>query len=111
MATDRDSGWIAAKGCNVIPHPAQSSLLIQDTVITPIAISIFTVQMAFRQKAKQAQAIVEGDDHGGGAKRTTGCELGRVVVIGFALNVAAAVKPDYDRFCCALISCRKDVQI
>jgi hypothetical protein len=88
LAAECDPGGIAAEGCDVRLHPAERGLLIQDAVITPIAISIFTVQMAFRQKTKHAQPIAEGDNHGGGAKRTAGGLLAPVVVIGFTLNVA-----------------------
>lgn len=55
------------------------------------------VDRRMREKAKEPQTIVHRDDDGRSAERAPRGELARIIVVRFAVDVAAAVDPDEHR--------------
>ena len=53
----------------------------------------FRIQRRMRQEAEQVQPVVQGDDH----QLALGDQLGGVIVVGGAVEIAAAMNPDQHR--------------
>jgi len=109
LAAERDVVGIAAEGGGVGTHPAKRGLLIQNAVVGKRM--PFRIQMGFRQEAKEAQAIVDRYDHGGGAEGAACGEFAPIIVVGFPVDVSAAMYPNQDGLRPSACPCRKDVEI
>src|SRR5690349_8468853 len=71
----------------------------------------FRIQGRVRQKTEEAEAIVQRNDNDRGPAWPARGQLAAVVVIGFAINISAAVDPDEHRKSAATEPRREDVEI
>ena len=90
---------------DVLPHPFERKLLIEDAVVAKERLGI---QRRMRQKAKEVQAVVDGDDDGVAQVS----ELAPVIVVALAVDIAAAMNPEDDRQLSVRVEVRReDVEI
>ena len=109
LATERDKVRVTAKGGSIALHPVEHGLDVHDAVIGEEM--TFRIQGWVRQKTEETQAIVERDDDDRSSARPARRELAPVVVVGLAVDIAAAVDPDKDRKSAAAKPRREDVEI
>src|SRR5215472_6539162 len=109
LAAECDVVGIAAEGCDVGTNPAKRGLLIQNAVIgegMP-----FRIQIGFRQEAKQAHTIVDRYDHGGGTEGAACGDFAPIIIVGFPVEVSAAMYPNQDGLWRSASPRREDVEI
>jgi hypothetical protein len=109
LAAERDVVAIAAEGCDVGTNPAERGLLIQNAVVAEGM--PFRIQIGFRQEAKQAHTIVDRYDHGGGTEGATCGDFAPIIIVGFPVDVSAAMYPYQDGLRRSAFPCREDVEI
>ncbi len=84
---------IAAEGRDVVLHPLQRELLVEDAVVAGDAGGGLGAERRVREKSERADTVVDRDHHDVARVH----ELGRVVVVALADLEGAAVDPHHDR--------------
>ena len=91
LAADGDVVLVAAEFGDVLLHPFERELLIEDAIVAEEM--AFGIQRGMRQKAEKAEAIIDGDDD----RVALRGQLAPVIIVALAVNIAAAMNPDDDR--------------
>ena len=90
LAADRDVVLVSAERLDVAPYPFHRELLIQKAIVAKEM--TFGVERGMGDEAKEAEAVIDGDDD----DFPSGGELGAVIAVAGAVNVAAAMNPEDD---------------
>src|ERR1700722_1323997 len=69
------------------------------------------IDRGMREEAEHVQTVVQRHDNRRGADRATGRKLAPIVIVGFAVEISAAVDPNDDRLLAMTFPCRKDIQV
>ena len=88
LAGDGHVAPVAAEAPDVLVHPAQRGLLVEEAGVARLG-----VERGMREPAEHAEAVVDGHDDRAGVAH----QLARVVLAGRAVEVAAAVDPEQHR--------------
>ena len=82
---------IATEGANVLLHPFQSGLLVHRAVVAEVV--PFLVEGRMSHVTEHVHAIGDGNNH----DIAVDDQLARVIVVGAAIDQAAAMNPDHHR--------------
>src|SRR5262249_863751 len=83
----------ATEGGDVLLHPAESQLLVEQAVVARYSLRRAVAERRARHEAEEAEAIVDGDDDG----LALHGQLAGVVEIAIAGDEGAAVNEAHDR--------------
>jgi hypothetical protein len=91
LASERHVVLIAAEVTDILLHPAERCLLVEDAVVGEgVALGIYR---RMRHESKQTQAVVDGD-----YDKVASCgKVGAVIGVACAVEVSSSVDPDEDR--------------
>ena len=88
---------VSAEGCDILMHPLQGHLLVQQTQVLGVRIVLAVRKMGQMQETQDAQSVLEGNEDD---IRILLCQVGTVKQIhsGSSGNEGAAVNPHQDGF-------------
>ena len=85
---------VASELCNVVDHPVQRQYLVHQSVVARGVMRRLVCQLRMREKAEDAQAVVDGDgDHAVADQRAVIVERASTR----SADVGSAMNPEHDR--------------